>query len=162
MNSIHLDSPTDKDIKSMFAFLQQNPKVFEEYLKMKKTRKILNNKAPQNNTLINIVNSKIKNNSVLSIYLDNEDGDCPKVNLNFQTSAGIKHKVIAPNNIQLKDLFKKYIQRLGLEENVLDKDIFFISNALRMNANETRTLHEMKIFDNHLILVMDSRNLVGA
>ena len=85
-----------------------------------------------------------------------------KINLLFQTTAWNKQKVIAPVNMRMKDLFKKYILNLGLEENILGKDIFFISNAIRLDVNETKTISEMKLYDNSLILVMDTQNLIGA
>ena len=85
-----------------------------------------------------------------------------KINLLFQTTTGNKQKVIAPASMQMKDLFKKYILNMGLEENILGKDIFFISNAIRLDVNETKTISEMKLYDNSLILVMDTQNLIGA
>ena len=160
MYNIDLNDPTDNDIKSMFAFLQQNPKIMDEYLKMQKNRKILNNNAPQINMPTKTVPPKNNNNSALFIDLDNND--CIKVNINFQTTGGTRHKVIAPKNIQMNDLFKHYVQKIGLDESVLDNDLFFISNANKININETKTIDEMGITDNHLILVMDSKNLVGA
>ena len=160
MYNIDLQDPTDNDIKSMYSFLQQNPKILEEYLKMQKNRKILNNNVPQINMPTKTVPSQNNNNSALFIDLDNNDS--PKVNINFQTTAGTRHKVIAPKNIQMNDLFKHYVQKIGLDESVLGKDLFFISNANRIGINETKTIDEMGITDNHLILVMDSKNLVGA
>ena len=163
MYNINLACPKESDIKSMLSFLQQNPEVLEKFKKSQETRKILNNQVPQINT--SNINRLFKSSHNSSLFIDSDDindiNDI-KINLNFQTTGGIKQKVIAPASMQMKDLFKKYILKIGLEENILGKDIFFISNAIRLDVNETKTISEMKLYDNSLILVMDTQNLIGA
>ena len=161
MFNVNLADPTENDKKSVLAFLDQNPEMLEEYYRLQKSRKILNQKPPQMNRPTIKNQSQINNNSILK--LDSYNGnDTLKYNIVFQTCAGAKHKIIAPINLQMKDLFKYYVRIIGLSEYFLGKDLFFISNANKIDVNETRTIKEMGMTDNHLILVMDAKNLVGA
>ena len=135
--------------------------MIEEYYRFQKSRIILNQKPPQMNRPTIRNQSQIKNNSILK--LDSYTGnDTLKYKIVFQTLAGAKHKIIAPINLQMKDLFKNYVRIIGLSDKFLGKDLFFILNGNKIDVNETRTIKEMGMADNHLIFVMDAKNLVGA
>ena len=161
MYNVNLADPTENDKKSLLAYLNQNPEIIKEYFRSQECRKILNQKPPQMNRPTIRNQSQNNNNSIL--ILDSYNGnDTLKYNINFQTSAGAKHKIIAPINLRMKDLFINYVRKIGLSEYFLGKYLFFISNSNKIDVNETRTIKEMGMADNHLILVMDAKNLVGA
>jgi hypothetical protein len=161
MYNVNLAYPKENDKKSLFSFLQKNPEVLEEYYRSQESRKILNQKPPQMNRPTIRNQFKDNNNSIL--ILDSINGNNTlKYNIVFQTCAGTKHKIIAPINLRMIDLFKYYVRKIGLSEYVLGKDLFFISNANKIDVKETRTIKEMGITDNQLILVIDAKNLVGA
>ena len=71
MYNINLSCPEESDIKSMFAFLQQNPEFLEKFKKSQEARKILNNQVPQINTSIRNILSKNSQNSAL--FIDSDD-----------------------------------------------------------------------------------------
>ena len=90
------------------------------------------------------------------------DNPSPKVNIVFQVTVGNKFNVIAPNSMKMKDLFINFITKLGLSTQSIGKDIFFVYNALRVDPNENRTLSEMSIIDSSIIMVIDTKGLIGA
>jgi len=85
-----------------------------------------------------------------------------KSNVTFESSAGFKMNMPVPYSIKLKDLFKTFVQRAGLHESVLGKNINFIFNALYVNPFEEKTLSEFGFTNFAKILVLDVSNLLGG
>ena len=85
-----------------------------------------------------------------------------KINITFESSAQFKMNMPVPVNLKLKDLFKTFIQRAGLGEGVLGKQINFIYNALYVNPFEEKTLQEYGITNFSKFLVIDVGNLLGG
>ena len=85
-----------------------------------------------------------------------------KYNITFESSAGFKMNMPVPVDLKLKDLFKIFVQRAGLSEGVLGKQINFIYNALYVNPFDERTLQQYGIIDHTKFLVIDISNLLGG
>ena len=62
----------------------------------------------------------------------------------------------------MKELFKEFVLRIGLTENVIGKDLFFISNGIKVDVNCEETIQQKNIYDGHQILVIDTNNVIGA
>lgn len=62
----------------------------------------------------------------------------------------------------MKELFKEFVLRIGLTENVIGKNLFFISNGIKIDTNCEETIKQKNIFDGHQILVYDTNNVIGA
>ena len=59
-------------------------------------------------------------------------------------------------------MFKTFVQRAGLAEGVLGKQINFIYNALYVNPFDERTLQQYGVNDHTKFLVIDVSNLLGG
>ena len=85
-----------------------------------------------------------------------------KVNITFESSGGFKMNMPVPVNLKLKDLFKTFVQKAGLGEGVLGKQINFIYNALYVNPFDERTLQQYGVNNFTKFLVIDVSNLLGG
>ena len=88
-----------------------------------------------------------------------------KVNIAFESSSGFKMNMPAPINLKLKDLFKTFVQKAGLSEGVLGKQINFICNASYLNPFDERTLQQIQKYGANTFmkfLVIDVSNLLGG
>ena len=70
--------------------------------------------------------------------------------------------MVAPRNMKVKDLFIKYILNLGLNKEVIGKSIFFLFNGLKVDHNEERNIGEFIHYDGANIIVLDTREIIGA
>jgi hypothetical protein len=155
MYNINLGAPSENDIKSMFSFLQQNPQFIEQFNKMNQTNQALN----YNNN--NSANNQNPLRTSLNFILGNNDKE-RNVNIVFIPTSGRKFNVVAPENMTMKELFKEFVLRIGLTENVIGKDLFFISNGIKVDVNCEETIQQKNIYDGHQILVIDTNNVIGA
>ena len=64
--------------------------------------------------------------------------------------------------MSLKNLFKEFIRKIGFDEKILQKDIYFLYRGERMNLNEESNLRKMGLYNNAIILVMDAKGIIGA
>ena len=156
MYNINLWAPGENDIKSMFSFLQQNPQFIEQFNKMNQTNQALNY---NNNN--NSANNQNPLRTSLNFILGNNDKE-RNVNIVFIPTSGRKFNVVAPENMTMKELFKEFVLRIGLTENVIGKDLFFISNGIKVDVNCEETIQQKNIYDGHQILVIDTNNVIGA
>ena len=131
------------------------------YFQMMK-QKNNNNQQPfpnqQNNSQ---QNSGIRNRGVINCD-PFKDIMAYKYNITFESSTGFKLHMQVPINLKLKDLFKTFVQRAGLSEGVLGKQINFIYNALYVNPFDERTLQQYGVNDFTKFLVIDINNLLGG
>ena len=68
-----------------------------------------------------------------------------------------------PFDTKMKDIFKAFIQKVGVHETYLGKYINFLFNGLFININEEKTAYEIGIrSDFCTILVLDTNKLLGG
>ena len=84
-----------------------------------------------------------------------------KTNVIFITQKGKKMIIIAPVSMKMKELLVQYVVRNGLGPKVLEGNIFFIYNGLRIDHNEEKSVGEF-IKNLGVIVVLDKQNLIGA
>ena len=127
----------------------------------------INNNNNQNMSNQNMINQNNlrgimpRNRQIISYDpYNNYNGE--KYNVTFNSSTGFTMNLAVPANTKLKDLFKTFIQRVGLPEYVLGKYINFIYNALYVNPFEEKTLLDYHFYNNSKILVIDVSNLLGG
>ena len=85
----------------------------------------------------------------------------PTTNIVFTTQKGHKMNIICPVNMRVKDLFIKYVTRLGLAPTVMGNSFYFLFNGRRLNHNEEKTVQEEGIEGSHMIVV-DIRGVIGS
>ena len=83
-------------------------------------------------------------------------------NINLNASSGLKVLIRINRYKTIADLFKVYIQRLGIGQNVLGKDIIFLFNAETLTPQDTRIINEVFPKDFSTITVLDQKNIIGA
>ena len=85
-----------------------------------------------------------------------------KTNICFTTQKGQKMNIICPYNMKVRDLFIKYVQRLGLGPNVLGDSIFFLFNGSKINKNDNRSLGDLGLVAGSNIIVLDLKGVIGS
>ena len=85
------------------------------------------------------------------------------INIIFLATSGLKYNVYTPDDITLEELFKKYVKKIGLHENVLDK-IIFIADAVQLSVNDQTLIRDFFPQEQfqYTILVVDKSNILGA
>ena len=87
----------------------------------------------------------------------------PKINLIFISTSNLKVNMVVPINLKLKDLFKTFIEKVGLKENVLGSYINFVFNGTLIKVNDERTIWEAGMTTDYInVMVIDTSNLLGG
>ena len=83
--------------------------------------------------------------------------------ITFTATSGVKEIVQVPKNIQINELLKTYMKKIGLENHLFDDDITFIHNAVKIDKNDTREISHpaINIGNNSYITVLDMSNKIG-
>ena len=86
-----------------------------------------------------------------------------KLNIVFATSNNTKITMYVPINVQMKEVFKAFVMKVGLPEYTLGRDINFLYNGLFVKCDEKKTVYEMGFkFDFSTIVVLDTENLIAG
>ena len=81
-------------------------------------------------------------------------------NISFEASTGLKLIIKVSDKITIKELIKKYMNKIGLSENHIGKDIIFLFNGGKMDTNSEETIKKYQDFST--ITVFDQNNVIGA
>jgi hypothetical protein len=84
------------------------------------------------------------------------------MNITFDASTGVKTIVCVKKTTQFKDIFKEYVKKLGLFENVIGKQIVFLFNGKKLDENSEDTPKSLKLQNMASITVFDVGNVIGA
>ena len=107
-------------------------------------KSILANQSQFDNNL-NILSQQGSNNlnGINEFNFNNETKNVKMTNLHFERQDGLRINLVIPMNIKIKELFLKYIIRVGLDEKVLrEEKIVFLFNGFKMNIEDDRTFLE--------------------
>ena len=91
-----------------------------------------------------------------------------RINIIFETGAGLKVNIPTPLNVSVEQLLIKFANRVGVSPTLLGKKIFFIINGGTIAVNEKKLAKDFFIdFTNQLkdqvkIIVLDASNVIGA
>ena len=159
------------NMKEMIQLFRDNPQLLNTFnnLVTQKNENYINNPLLNDQYLQQAAKRQIPRNVFNQIKDDNkiydansEDKSSEKINIIFQLTSGNKIIISAAENMSLKNLFKEFIRKIGFDEKILQKDIYFLYKGERMNINEERDLRKMDLYDNAIILVMDVQGIIGA
>ena len=81
-------------------------------------------------------------------------------NISFDASTGLKVILKVPNDTTIKELLKKYVEKIGLSEKVIGTDLIFLFNGGRMDTNSEDSIQKFQDFSS--ITVFDQNNVIGA
>ena len=92
----------------------------------------------------------------------------PRLNVFFETGAGLKVNIPTPPKAPIHELLVKFMNKVGVSESLMGNKIFFIVNGKTIPINE-QTSSEQYFRDNSLflnsmvkIVVIDASNVIGA
>lgn len=85
-----------------------------------------------------------------------------KINIFFQAPTGFKTNMLVPDNTKIKDVLVKYVMRIGLLPEVIDKAIYFLFGGNKIKKNDKRTVREMYMIDGAVVIVIDKKGVIGA
>ena len=85
-----------------------------------------------------------------------------KMNIKFQLSSGNKINMVVPETISLKTLLEEFVRKIGFDKKILNRDIYFLYNGIKMDINDIRSVIDLKINDSSIILVVDTKGILGA
>ena len=86
--------------------------------------------------------------------------DNSKMNIIFQLPSGISFPFLVKKNMTICEILKLFAKNFNLEEDVIDKEIIFIYNALKIGLNNNKKIEHF-FYDNNKIVVIDSKNILG-
>ena len=121
----------------------------------------LNNNTPQTNQS-HVSLRDMPRTSLTKTFIFDDNKGSNKINIVFEVTTGNKYNVVAPVTMMLKDLLRKFLEKLHVPISLLGKEIFFIFNADKISPNEEKTINQMHINDSSKIMVIDTHNLIGA
>ena len=81
-------------------------------------------------------------------------------NISFDASSGLKVILKVDKETTYKDLILKYVRKIGLGEEVINKDIIFLFNGGKMDVNSQENISKLPDFSS--ITVIDQNNIIGA
>ena len=113
---------------------------------LKNQNLLMEEQIRKNNNLIEKLMIKInlgQNNNIINIY--------------FTATSGLKVAVQVHKDIQINELFKTYMRKIGMEDHLFDEDIFFVRNAVKIDKNDTRRISHpaYSLANNSEIIVID-------
>ncbi len=159
------------NMKEMIQLFRDNPQLLNTFnnLVTQKNENYINNPLLNDQYLQQAAQRQIPRNVFNQLKDDNKIYDAnskgtisEKMNVVFQLTSGKKFIISAAVNMSLKKLFKKFVRKIGFDEKILQKDIYFLYKGERMNINEEKDLRNMELYDNAIILVMDVQGIIGA
>ena len=84
------------------------------------------------------------------------------INIAFDASTGVKTIVSVKNTTPLKEILKKYMEKIGLPENLIGTEIFFLFNGQKVDTNSEETPKQLKYKNMVAFTVFDQGNVIGA
>ena len=70
--------------------------------------------------------------------------------------------MVVPETISLKTLLEEFVRKIGFDKKILNRDIYFLFNGLKMDINDIRSVIDLNINDSSIILVVDTKGILGA
>ena len=90
----------------------------------------------------------------------------PRLNIEFETGAGLKVVIPTPLNAPVYELLYKFINKVGVNPSLMGDKIFFIINGKTIPINEQsfcKDFFRIGVYGNMIkIIVIDASNVIGA
>ena len=96
------------------------------------------------------MSSLIKNNAYKSVKIIIHENKGKKLNM------------ICSHNMKIKDLFVEYVKKLGLGPGIIGNEFYFLHNGLKVSQNDERTVGELGLNSGYNIIVIDTKDIIGA
>ena len=140
-------------------------KLFQDYFQISNFNNLFQDNNPnlQGINNFNIQNNLNNNNSNASNDIDDFPGYFGKrIRISFELSTGKYVPMDPPENIKVSELLSNFMKKMKLNENLIDKKIFFIFNGCKLKKDDRRNISEIGILHTSRIIVLDSGNIMGG
>ena len=147
-------------MSQMIDLFRNNPQLLKEF----------NNLVTQNNQ--NYQNSNLLDESYLKTaskghiprnafkqYKNNDRTYIVETNDIYSNKMNIKFQLSSGN---LKTLLEEFVRKIGFDKKILNRDIYFLYNGIKMDINDIRSVIDLNINDSSIILVVDTKGILGA
>ena len=128
------------------------PQMSQSMDKINPNNNINNNKNEEKESIL-------RNNKVIK-DADNFPPGAIVKNISFDATSGLKVILKVTKETTYKELILKYVNKIGLEESVINKDIIFLFNGGKMDVNSEDNIAKLPDFS--AITVIDQKNIIGA
>ena len=112
-------------------------------------------------------NSKIKlkslsyKNQILVTVIDKNELLSRIINIHFRACNGYEKTIKASQLITFSELKKLYINNIGLEENIIGNEIYFLYNGRDLSKSKEK-LNSLSIHEGSIIIVLDKQNIIDS
>ena len=144
----------------MMNWMNQNPFLQQMYNNMSLNNMNLNFNQNQNQTNLYSGGASSTNNPQVAYNPFPNSNN--KINISFITQKGKKMIIVVPKELKVKELLKMYVLRIGLGPGVLKDAIYFIYNGLKVDNYEEREVGDFFGFNGTNIVVLDTKEIIGA
>ena len=133
-------------------------------LNMNNNMNNINNFGNENNNNFNINGGNNRNGDINTVFKNEYPGEDPENlrNVIFSSSSGFKVLIVVPYFETICHLLHLFVKKIGIGENSLEKDIFFIFNGTYLKANDQRAIYEICRYNIPSIIVIEAANILGA
>ena len=164
-NSSNVEILADEDctIRELLKLFARRIGFRENIIDDNKIAFIYNALKLNSRSLKKIKSLALKNKSVIKVdYIGNilniNEYEKNIISVDFNSSLGFKRIIKANKNISFSDLLEIYLNTVGLEENNIGKDIFFLYNG--ETIAKTPNLIISKLHDHSTIFVLDPSSIL--
>ena len=126
-------------------------------------RKKLNNSNENNIIEQNLnYNNEFGNNSNDNLEI-NSINSGKKINISFVFPKGVRFIIAIDQNNTFKDAVYAFCKKVGdISFDQVEKNIFFLFNGIKLDIKDKRKLGEFSFGNNLVIIVLDSKGILGA
>ena len=97
-----------------------------------------------------------------TLYVNKSEASLPnKMNIAFKASSGLNVIINVDKNVTISDMFKQYMDRIGLSYKYLGNEIQFLHDGTRVDPFSNAPVYS-KFKNNQSIVVYDQGSIVGA
>ena len=97
-----------------------------------------------------------------TLYVNKSEASLPnKMNIAFKASSGLNVIINVDKNVTISDMFKQYMDRIGLSYKYLGNEIQFLHDGTRVDPFSNEPVYS-KFKNNQSIVVYDQGSIVGA
>ena len=89
-------------------------------------------------------------------------GNNSVVNVTLTATSGLKVVIAAPKTMTFSELFKNYVKKVGVPEDVIGTKIVFLFNAEKLKVDSQEPISTLFKTFNANVTVLDQGNIIGA
>ena len=89
-------------------------------------------------------------------------GNNSVINVTLTATSGLKVVIAAPKTMTFSELFKNYVKKVGVPEDVIGTKIVFLFNAEKLKVDSQEPISTLFKAFNANVTVLDQGNIIGA